>query len=402
MIQTISPSASGAQGPAQALLGMTAAGEGEAADFGALLDGLAAQLIPGMSADVLPDGVAGEVTPPLPEGEAAATTGKILPLDLPLAQLINPEARPEIPEAQPAAETPLPLPEQLPLAALDTTGAAEVLGTSQPEPEEAEDPDALLAAPQAQDAPTATAAPIVVAVVPPATQLPVAEPAPPTQQSQGSADRAAVPAADLAPTQLAAQGERAVAASPVHLRGKPADLATPASNLAPSPAETVRMDLALQGPSSAIQGGPVQAPSPPPQVRPHEFAALIDRLAAAREGVATHTVSLTVAHQDFGPVRLHFRPDELGLSVSMASADPDFARIAASAPPPVLPVQASEQASTASNQRGESSAQASTQGQGSAQSRGGSPDRRDEPRQSQAQHRRADPDNAGQRSGIFA
>lgn len=400
MIQTICPATTAPSGQAPALPGMTAGSDGEAADFGALLDGLAAQLIPGVGADILPDGMAGQVTPPLPEGEGAATTGKILPLDLPLVQLISAEAKPEIPEAQLPVETPVPA--QLPLAALAAPGAADDLVPPQPEPEGADDPDALAAPPQAPDAPMATAAPIVVAVAPAALQVQTAEPAPPAQQSQGSADRAAVPAADLPAPQLAAQGERAVAASPVHARGKPADLATPASNLAPGPAETVRMDLALQAPSPAIQSGPVQPPSPPPQVRPHEFAALIDRLATAREGVATHTVSLTVAHQDFGPVRLHFRPDELGLSVSMASADPDFARIAASAPPPVLPVQASEPASTTSNQRGESAAQGSAQGQGSAQSRGGSPDRRDEPRQSQAQHRRADPDNPGQRSGIFA
>lgn len=400
MIQSISSATPGTPGPAQALLGTTAGSDGEAADFSALLDGLAAQLVPGTDPDASSGDVLGEVTPAVPEGELTATTGKILPLELPSAEVPVPEARPGIRAVQLPAETPVPA--QLPLAVSAMADASEDLGTAQPEPEEAEDADTPSAAPQAPNAPAVKPAPILAAIVPAAPQIQVAEPTPPALQSQGGADRPNAPQTDLVAPQLAAQGERAVAAAPIHARGRSSEAAAPASSVAPSPSEAVRMDLALQGPAATVQGGAVQPASPPPQVRPHEFAALIDRLAAAREGVATHTVSLTVAHQDFGPVRLHFRPDELGLSVSMASADPDFARIAAAAPPPVLPVQASEPASTTSNQRGESSAQASTQGQGSPQSRGGSSERRDEPRQSQAQHRRADPDKAGQRSGIFA
>lgn len=124
-----------------------------------------------------------------------------------------------------------------------------------------------------------------------------------------------------------------------------------------------------------LQGQPLTAPQPigpAGTLRPHDFAALIDRLSAAREGGGPAAVSVTVAHQEFGPVRLHFRPDETGLSVALTSADPEFARAAAAAPAPILPVQqGGASAGLASGQHGASDP--AFQG-GGAQSRGeGSP-----------------------------
>ena len=346
----------------------------------------------------------------VPEGELAATTGKILPLDLPVIEQFIPEVAPEVPETAPAAQATIVA--QLPVALLAKPGSVEATAKAEPEAQDAEDEDTPSAAnsapaPNAVTAAAPIAAPPVVAVMLPLPPAQGAEPTPPDigqAPSQGLANRGAP--TDLAAPHAAAQPERAEVEAAAHARSKPSDVPAAAKASLPSPAEAVRMDLPLQGSMATVQNAPVQPAGPPPQVRPHEFSALIDRLAAARDGVATHTVSLTVAHQDFGPVRLHFRPEELGLSVSMTSADPDFARVAAAAPAPVLPVQASEPASNASSQRGDSQAQGSTQGsaqgQGSAQSRGGSPERRDEPRHSQAQQRRTDPDGASQRSGIFA
>ncbi|MFM5950601.1 MAG: hypothetical protein ACKOPM_15465 [Novosphingobium sp.] len=141
-----------------------------------------------------------------------------------------------------------------------------------------------------------------------------------------------------------------------------------------------------------------------PQVRPHDFTALIDRLTAAREAMAPQAISLTVAHQEFGPVRLHFRPEDAGLSVAMTSADPDFARAAAAQPAPVLPTAASEQAGSALQQRGEGAP--SPQG-GFTQSRGQSSERREQHHGQQHQphgqpERRGAGRAATQRSGIFA
>ncbi|HCF24400.1 MAG TPA: hypothetical protein DER67_02465 [Novosphingobium sp.] len=162
----------------------------------------------------------------------------------------------------------------------------------------------------------------------------------------------------------------------------------------------------LTGPGSLQPAAAAQTISSAPvtQVRQHDFAALIDRLSAAREAMAPQAVSITVAHQEFGPVRLHFRPEDAGLSVAMTSADPDFARAAAAQPAPVLPTSASEQAGSALQQRGEG---APSQQGGFTQSRGQSSERREQHHGQQHQpqgqaERRGAGRSAAQRSGIFA
>lgn len=164
--------------------------------------------------------------------------------------------------------------------------------------------------------------------------------------------------------------------------------------------------VTLIGTAQSQSGAAVQtiAAAPVTQVRQHDFAALIDRLSAAREAMAPQAVSITVAHQEFGPVRLHFRPEDAGLSVAMTSADPDFARAAAAQPAPVLPTSASEQAGSALQQRGDG---ASSQQGGFAQSRGQSSERREQDHGQQHQpqgqaERRGAGRSAARRTGIFA
>lgn len=78
------------------------------------------------------------------------------------------------------------------------------------------------------------------------------------------------------------------------------------------------------------------APLPPAEaaIRPHDFGQLIDRLVAAREAIAPQAVSLTLAHAEFGRIDLSFANNERGLSVALASPDPDFARAVQAAAPP--------------------------------------------------------------------
>lgn len=109
-------------------------------------------------------------------------------------------------------------------------------------------------------------------------------------------------------------------------------------------------------------------------VRPQDFSALIDRLTAARETLVPQSMAITVAHQDFGPVRLRFRSEENGLSVTMASPDPGFARAAAITPLPVLASTGSDQAGF-TLQRGDDG-QAQPGGSGGS-GRGATPDRRE-------------------------
>ncbi len=83
-------------------------------------------------------------------------------------------------------------------------------------------------------------------------------------------------------------------------------------------------------PASATAGTTAPAPA-----APQDFAALVDRLlearASAQGSTAPQRISTSVTHADFGKVSLTFQQDTAGLSVSMASADPGFARAAQSA-----------------------------------------------------------------------
>lgn len=109
----------------------------------------------------------------------------------------------------------------------------------------------------------------------------------------------------------------------------------------------------------------VAAAAPPERL--HDFSALIDRLAAAREAAAPNSISISIPHADFGQVQLHFRHENGGLSVSLASADPAFAGIAAQAAPPVLPVGDARSADFAP---GQGSARADGQGASASQQGG--------------------------------
>ena len=119
---------------------------------------------------------------------------------------------------------------------------------------------------------------------------------------------------------------------------------------------------------------PVTAPAAPP-VEPRDFTALLDRLVAAREAMRGDQTRVTMAlpHAEFGQVRLDFRQDERGLSVSIASTDPAFAR-AASAALPLAPSAPPADAGTRQGSEGQPRAQAEAHGSGpggGAGSRGG-------------------------------
>ena len=166
--------------------------------------------------------------------------------------------------------------------------------------------------------------------------------------------------------------------------------------------------LPLAAPPAAPQSLLVAAPAAPP-TRPQDFAALIDRLSAAREAAAPQSVTVSLAHADFGRVQLHFRHEDGTLAVSLASADPDFARIAAQAAPPVIALAEPRSAEAAAQQSGslQTSARSDSQSAQTApgsQQRGHGQDRRgDGPHRFESQPRaRASAERHAGRSGIFA
>lgn len=165
----------------------------------------------------------------------------------------------------------------------------------------------------------------------------------------------------------------------------------------------------LAGPLAPVAPGPGNAnpAALQPTVAnpaPHDFALLIDRLVAAREGALPHSATLALAHAEFGQVELRFASDADGLSVAFSSADPDFTRAvqaaAALVPPP------SSSASADTGPRGSGSHGGSQSGghfehgssQPHGQAAGNQSSRRDSPARP-AGHSRAEP--RGDR-GIFA
>lgn len=163
--------------------------------------------------------------------------------------------------------------------------------------------------------------------------------------------------------------------------------------------DTMATPIAFAAPAPLPAGSAPVAQGPASPVVAHDFAALVDRLSAAREAVQPHPVSLAIAHAEFGPVRIDFRSEDGALNATLASADPDFARAVAAAPA-IQPVAPPTDTAPAQG-RGTEGRQNDTGGQpprGQAQ-----PERRDEraPRSNPAPHHQNRGSDRDQ-SGIFA
>lgn len=144
-------------------------------------------------------------------------------------------------------------------------------------------------------------------------------------------------------------------------------------------------------------------PTAQPHAR-HDFATLVDRLVEARDAALTvqtpQSVAAAVTHSEFGEVSIRFEHRGDALSVSLASADPDFTRAVQAATP-------AAQANTA----GDNGAQPQRQdgsGQQSAASSGNSHQPQSQQRQGTASPRAPiqQDRNGGQKQpangGIFA
>lgn len=79
-------------------------------------------------------------------------------------------------------------------------------------------------------------------------------------------------------------------------------------------------------PTSTPQATASHTPAATPTMARHDFAAMVDRLIDARDLAGAQPASMTLHHDDFGAVSLRFRSADDGLTVTMASPDPDFAR----------------------------------------------------------------------------
>ena len=447
--------------PAAGDLPMAAVPEGaELADFGALLALTASQSTPVAPTAAPPQGEVPAIVDAAPD---AARPGKVLPLELPLAV---PVSEPEVLSRKPGNDAPapfdLPSPRTLALSKLGIPiQRVPVEAKSLPErpaAAPAAEPELTQLDPAPPVLPVLPVLPVMAApvIVPPLPgQVPVAEApvlsegedqprgASAPQPAPAALAHAAPPAAFLRHGIPARRGadQAAPVVAPSLQHPAPPPAAAPAQPIAPPiapPIAQVRIELApappvmrllakdepRPAPSAAlpelpaipvVTTAPAASAAPVPITaqpivlaeRPQDFSALIDRLVAAREATGPHAVAVSVAHAEFGQIHLRFRHDEAGLAVSMASADPGFAR-AASAMPPVLPVSDPQ---AAQNQPGQSAARqdsaAGTGQPGTGQQRNASGERRDDqphnnhaPRQ--AQPGQSQPGKPQRRAGIFA
>ena len=379
----------------------------------------------------------------------AAQPGKILPVGLPLAA----SGAEKVETGQ--AEIPLPhdqrrMNHSLPLTAQagKLRAAAQRANAGDKAPAKDAEPEPVQRSALIDPAQTLVIAPALPQTAQPATPAIPATPAENDAAAQPALARTLPPEAaapvirrlrnEAEPQRLAASQPAAAQVPVAQVAAGQAPTATPA----PPPLTQVRLDVPLpetlrlarvqpiraapqlaptlgdelEAPATAIAASaPAAAPpavfsavAPAPLDQPHDFSALIDRLTAAREAAAPHSISISLPHADFGRVQLHFRNEDGALAVSLASADPDFARIAAQAAPPVLIV---GETRTADHTPGQGSARSDNQAANASPQGGQSDERRSERQgehrgssQARFEHlpRSASPDKGRGRGGIFA
>lgn len=127
-------------------------------------------------------------------------------------------------------------------------------------------------------------------------------------------------------------------------------------------------------PSAVPQATPFEpaftAHSPSQAETPVDFTQLVDRLVAAREAAGPAEVKVSLEHGRFGKVTLAFAPDDTGLNVTMASANPEFMRAVEAASPAPAPVSSTPEATNNAGQQSRQGdpAMAFAQGQSQGQS----------------------------------
>ncbi len=153
-------------------------------------------------------------------------------------------------------------------------------------------------------------------------------------------------------------------------------------------------------PTASIQSPLASASSPQPAAAPHDFATLVDRLVEARDTAqmmqAPQSVQAAIAHAEFGQISLRFDASDAGLSVALASQDPDFARVVQAAAPANANPSFENTGSAPrqdSAQQGGSGTQSQAQSQTQQRPRNG---------QAQPQHRNSQTPAETSQGGIFA
>lgn len=338
-------------------------------DFTALLD---AMTTPGSGPAIADLPMAKEAANILPltakPAKSGNGTGKILPLSLPLAATPLPlEDKADQPPA-PAAEaedgepaaTAMPampepartlltlMPAPLPLVVIPTAASSADTVVTRPQPQpipmmQSATPATASRRPQTVDQ-TLSPAVYIQSAAPPALTpaMPVAAGIAVTVRA--APEPVAAPPAVPVPV-LAVQPADA---KPIAQPAQPISIAAPVAEPAP-----IRPRAATRAPTTERPAAPVSAAAPAtplvdiaanlavptvqaaPAVRdsaPHDIAAVVDRLAAARDALAPAAATLAIDHAEFGELSLRFdQKADGGLSVQVAAATPEAHRAIAQA-----------------------------------------------------------------------
>ena len=425
----IQPAAPSSASPALTVAVTVAGQPGESvepADFAALLNIQTLTAGPTEDAPVAQPGLLVAATAALP----VPANGKILPVGLPVALPSEaPAAQAQPVDQDPAAAPPAALPSAiatLPTALLKARPAgpaAQAAPADAPQQTMSEDAAEPADPAIAVTEPLATL-PVIALVSQPASPGEPASPAEtalsrepgrPTQAPIAASPQPAMSQPAVTQPAVSAAGQQTPPPSTPQLTALPE--AAPAEREAavqqvrmiePAAAQPVAAsETVLAAPPAPRDAAPAAITATTAAAeRPHDFTALVDRLVAAREAMQPQNVTMAVRHAEFGAVQLRFQQDASGLSVAMASADPDFARAVSAAVPPVQAASASDTASF--SQQGRSEAGHGGTAEGFAQSRSGQQTPREEraaaranpsPAAGRSQSQASDD---GARNGIFA
>jgi len=176
--------------------------------------------------------------------------------------------------------------------------------------------------------------------------------------------------------------------------------------MAPTQQPVIAGDMAVVG-SGQPQPSASQAISPnsPAPALASDFSQIVDRLVEAREMAGRHVATMQVHNADFGRVDLRFEENAGRLSITMANADPDFARtVSAASPPPAEQQRGSDPQAPAPQRFGQqdtAAQQQQNQPQG-RQPQGEQPAQRFSPATAQSDRADKTTPEGGQRNGIYA
>lgn len=426
----IQPTAPSSASPALTVAVTVAGQPGESvepADFAALLNIQTLTAGPTEDAPVAQPGLLVAATAALP----VPANGKILPVGLPVALPSEaPAAQAQPVDQDPAAAPPAALPSAiatLPTALLKArpAGPAAQAGPADaPQPTMSEDAAEPADPAIAVTEPLATLPVIALHAVTPVSQpASPGEPASPAEtalsREPGRPTQAPIAASPQPAMSQPAVTQPAVSAAGQQTPPPSTPQLTALPEAAPAEREAAVQQVRMIEPAAAqpvaasetvLAAPPVIRDAAPAAItattaaaeRPHDFTALVDRLVAAREAMQPQSVTMAVRHAEFGAVQLRFQQDASGLSVAMASADPDFARAVSAAVPPVQAASASDTASFSQQGRsepGSASADGGRSGQQTPREERGTARANPAPAANRSQSQASDD---GARNGIFA